>query len=165
MDVISNLVHLVWEAPGSGTELGKLQIRNSESMRRAVFFNGPHCVIAPMYCKTRNMRGGRVIPLTRYLDVSSTRVLKLVFAVVYPWVMILESISMKREARERERLFLKEKISLEDIKKLRQDQEQRRNYLTNFLCMSKQKSESIAALVGRVMKKHNLPVNFSTYRH
>ena len=70
---------------------------------------------------------------------------------------------MQREAREKERLLLKEKISLEDIKNLRQDQEHRKNYFNNFLCMSKQKSECITALVTRIMKNHNLPINFTMY--
>ena len=77
VDFILTIVPLVGGAPGCGAELGKLQIRKTESMRRTVFSNGPHCVIVPMHCSKRKVRGGRVIPRTRYLDMSNTSVLNL----------------------------------------------------------------------------------------
>ena len=164
VDLILTMMHLVGGAPGRGTELGFLQIINTGTVKRSVFVSGPNCKIAPLYCKTRNMRGGVVCPLTRHLDVASSKLLKEFLVLIQPWVFIIQRDEKEVEKKKWQALVKEGNMCEEEMKHKCAVAEEDLKYTSCFLTMSKSKCNRTATIVGTTMQKYGLPLSFSKYR-
>lgn len=164
MDLLLAMIHLVGGAPGRGTELGSLQVRNSIAVRRSVFVNGRNCMLAPVYCKTRSIKGGVVEPLVRYLDENSSNLLKLFLVLIRPWIIIWHTRDLRKMRTELKEQVREGTISREGFDSTCKEIDEDTERVSNLLCLDPKKTTRISTIVGSVMERHGIRMSFGKYR-
>ena len=142
------LVHLVGGAPGRGTELGSIGLRNSQERQRGVYFAGWEVMIVPTYSKTRSMRRGEMRFISRHMDRETSFLLKCFFLLVHPLYVTTKMLEIgAREANRSIASYMKEK-------KLRDD-----------LCGLVVAPQNVARDIGNCFSRFGIPFSFTSYRH
>lgn len=131
------VMHLAGGAPGRGPELAGLAVRNTGTNERGPFLNGQEVFLAPGHSKQRTINGGVFKPVTRHLDSTSSRLVKLYIILIRPCIVeiVRESSSDKREMRD----------------------------LHNLVVMRRSIGNKITSVIHAHMEKHGIPMQFGQY--
>ena len=133
------LIHLTAGAPGRGTEIGSIGIRNTEHRQRGMFFAGAEIILIPTYSKQRNMKRGVVRFISRHLDTETSFLLKCFFLFAHP----LYVVSCCRSG-------------VPDVSQ---------SSMRDDLLIGAVSAENVAKVVGSCFGQYGIPFNYSSYRH
>ena len=143
VELMLTVMHLAGGAPGRGTEIGAVGIRNTAKCRRGLFFSSSdEVMIIPTYNKTRAMRRGKIRFLSRHLDEETTKLVKMFFLLVHPVVVSVLESRWVGDVSD---------VNLEDLR--------------DVLGLGFVKDRLVSRKVGSWMAELKLPFGFSTYRH
>ena len=148
MQDLLTLMHVVGGAPGRGTEIGSIGVRNTATRQRGVFFAGPEVIVVPTYNKTRSMHGGVMRFISRHLDSETSFLFKCFFLLVHPLYAVISCRALRKEG---------EKGNVES-----EVQEER---VRDDLCIGCIAAENVAKVVGSCFSRYGIPFSFSSYRH
>ena len=132
------LLHLTGGAPGRGREIASIAIRNTQWTRRGLFLGGAEAVLFPTHNKTVAMRQGSLRIVFRFLDVRTTLLWKLFFALVHPLL-----VTCRENGRE-------------EMKWMDRGRD--------FLCLSSSIQNRVTEVIGACFAKYSIPFNFRSYR-
>lgn len=147
-DVLLDLLtamHISSGGPARGTEIGALTLRNTRFGRRTVFFPRGEVMTLPLYSKTRNMKRGKLIILSRHADKVTSRLLRSFFLLVYPLLVIEKEKELSKSANSGKN------ASLPGVRDL--------------LTMGIWNAEDIATKIGGRLRDYGINLTFSQYRH
>ena len=148
MQEMLTLLHLVGGAPGRGTELGSIGIRNTRERQRGVYFAGWEVILVPTYSKTRSMKRGEMRFITRHMDRETSFLFKCFFLLVHPLYVVTKVRESGTGGGNRSLAsYMKEKRVRDD------------------LCIGVVAAQNVARDVGGCFSRYGNPFSFTSYRH
>ena len=152
--LLATIVHIVSGAPGRGTEIGVMHLRNTRVCQRAVFFEGEEVMLIPSHNKTRSTQRGYMPFISRHLDPKTSFLLKSFFLLVYPLYVICKNRELQRANGQGSSESGCPSITqrhLDDV--------------LDKLCVGAIDPNNLNREVGACFGQYGIPYKFGQYRH
>lgn len=143
LDVLLEILtagHISGGGPGRGTEIGSLTLRNTRFGMRTVFLPEDEVMMMPFYNKTRSMRQGKVMVLTRHLDRETSALFRAFFVLAHPLLVREEEKQLGEKPQD-------------PVRNVR-----------DCLTLGAWSAGDMAHSIGRKMTRYGIPFGFREFR-
>lgn len=110
--ILLTAMHITGGGPARGTEIGSMLTRNTMSSRRNMYFLKNEVMLLPLYSKTRHLKRGNLVKLTRHVDIVTSNLFREFFLLLHPVMVMMEEATSKGPDGRKSLLKLRDRINL-----------------------------------------------------